>query len=97
MTTTTSTYASSNRRTFTTDAGRFMIERRNAGFADNDGRWIISQLPEYRWTFGGELRKCRHGAFLGSFDTEADAVAAAESAEQLPETNERAIMGRVSC
>ena len=74
-----------NCQTVTTAAGEFMIEQRNVGFADNDGRWIVSQLPELYWSNIGVLRQRRPGAFLGVFEDRAAADAAIATAAPLPE------------
>ena len=92
-----SEYLSSHRRSFTISTGTFMVERRVAGFVENDGRWILTHLPETRWTTSGELRISRQGLFVGVFDTEADAERAARFATQQPACDEPATMGRVSC
>ena len=92
-----SEYLSSHRRSFTISTGTFMVERRVAGYVENDGRWILTQLAETRWTACGELRIGRHGLFVGTFDTEADAERAAHSVTQQSACDEPATMGRVSC
>lgn len=76
-------YRFNNDQTIRTDAVEFMVEQRNAGFADNDGKWIVSQLPELYWSHG-ELRQLRGSLFLGVFDTRADAVIVIESAKLQP-------------
>lgn len=57
-------------QTIRTDAGEFLVEQRNAGFADNDGAWIVSLLPEIYWTLW-EMRRRRPGHFVGAFATPA--------------------------
>lgn len=91
-------YRSNNERSITTEAAAFLIAQRNAGYADNDGRWIVSQLPELYWSTGGVLRSRRPGAFLGVFDTEAAALAAIEGAGALSEVDRWVeSIGRASC
>jgi len=70
--------------TVTTETARFMIEQRNAGFADNDGRWVVSQMAELYWGVGGVLRERRPGTFLGVFDNRASVDAAIAEATTLP-------------
>jgi hypothetical protein len=90
-------YRGNNERTVTTPAAEFLVGQRNAGYVDNDGRWVVSQLPELYWSPGGWLRQRRPGAFLGVFGTEALALAAIEAAERQPERDEWVeSMGRVS-
>lgn len=90
-------YRSNNERTVTTPAAEFLIGQRNAGYADNDGRWVVHQLPELYWSKGGVLRRRRPGAYLGAFETEAAALAAIEAAEAQPERDEWVeSMGRVT-
>lgn len=76
-----------------TNAAQFLIEQRNVGFAQNDGRWIVSQLPELYWSTAGALRQSRPGAFLGVFDTRADADIAISTATQ--QSVEDSMVGRV--
>lgn len=91
-------YISNNKRSIKTEIAEFMIEQRNVGFNNNDGRWIVSQLSENYWSDAGFLRQRRPGAFLGVFDTEADALAAIDAAEVQPITDQMVMsMGRVSC
>lgn len=78
--------------------GEFMIEQRNAGFADNDGRWIVSQLPELYWSKIGTLRRKRAGRFLGVCDDLAAVAWLIANTEPMPEVDEMVTsMGRVSC
>jgi hypothetical protein len=70
--------------TVKTEAGEFMLIQRNAGYADNDGRWVVSQLAELYWSGGGALRQRRAGRFLGAFDTLELAMAAVAAAELQP-------------
>jgi len=94
----TTEYRSNNERSVKTSVADFLIGQRNAGYADNDGRWIVHQLPELYWSPGGVLRRRRPGAYLGAFDTEAAALAAIEAAEAQPERDEWVeSMGRASC
>ncbi|SCL32961.1 hypothetical protein GA0070616_4600 [Micromonospora nigra] len=91
-------YVSNHEDTITTDAAEFAIAQRNIGFADNDGRWIVSQLPDLYWSPIGVLRQRRPGAFLGAFDTREVAEAAISAAQPLPEQDAMVpSMGRVSC
>lgn len=64
--------------TIQSSAGSFLIEQRNAGFAVNDGKWIVQRLPELYWSHG-TLYQRRAGEFVGTFDTRAAAVAATEN------------------
>jgi hypothetical protein len=91
-------YVSNHKASITADGGTFLIEQRNVGFADNDGRWIVSQLAELYWSNIGTMRQRRPGAFLGVFD-DMDAVnAAIAAAAPQPERDEMVMsMGRVSC
>ncbi len=90
-------YVSNNARTMTTTVGRFALEQRNVGFFPNDGKWIASQYPELYWSSIGTLRRRRAGRFLGVFATEADALAAIEAADLMPEIDEAVLsMGRTS-
>jgi hypothetical protein len=97
MTKTSTTAPSNNRRSIKTGVAEFMIEQRNAGFADNDGRWIISQLPELFWSNIGTLRTRRAGRFLGVFDDMAAVDNAIAAAQQAPEIDTPVLsMGRTS-
>jgi hypothetical protein len=73
-----------NLQTITTSAGDFAVEQRNAGFAENDGRWIVTHLGDLYWRHG-ELHRRARSVFLGVFDTTADADAAIRNAQPLPE------------
>lgn len=84
MITITETVRFNNDQTVTTDAGDFMVVQRNSGYADNDGRWVVSQLAELYWGAAGVLRQRRAGRFLGVYDTTDAAVAAIEAAEPMP-------------
>lgn len=91
-------YVSNNETSVKTAAGEFMLTQRNAGFTDNDGKWIVSQLPELYWSSIGFLRQRRPGALLGIFDTQAEAYAAVAAAAPAPVRDEAVMsMGRVSC
>jgi hypothetical protein len=78
------TYHSNNEETITTDAGQFMIGQRNAGYADNDGAWVVTQLKELYWSNIGTLRQRRDGQFIGVFATRTDADAAIAAATLQP-------------
>lgn len=69
-------YVSNHLHTITTPAGQFVVEQRNVGFASNDGKWVVSLLPELYWSHIGTLRKRREGRFLGAFTGRATANAA---------------------
>jgi hypothetical protein len=91
-------YVSNNKQSIQVNGLTFLVEQRNVGFADNDGRWVVVQLAELYWSNIGVLRQRRPGAFLGVFD-DMDAVreAIAAAAPQ-PERDEMVMsMGRVSC
>lgn len=90
-------YKSNNIKSFRTDIAEFMIEQRNVGFVENDGQWLVNQLPELHWS-NGFLRQCRPGKFLGVF-ADMDAVNVVVSAAKvLPiEDEEVRSIGRVSC
>ncbi len=91
-------YVPSTVETIKTDVASFLIEQRNVGFADNDGRWIVQQLSELYWSGIGTLRQKRAGAFLGVYDTRESAVAACHKASAQPVQDEMVrSMGRVSC
>lgn len=91
-------YVSNHEQSVTTEIGEFLIRQRNVGYADNDGRWIVSQLPELYWSGIGTLRQRRPGKFLGVFDTREEADAAINAATLQP-IEDKAVesMGRVSC
>lgn len=91
-------YCSNNERSVTTGVGAFLLGQRNAGYADNDGRWVVSQLPELYWSTAGVLRQRRPGVFLGVFDTEAAALTAIEGAGA-PTEDDRWVesIGQASC
>ena len=71
-------------QTVTTSAGEFMIVQRNEGFAVNDGKWVVTQLPELYWSGIGVLRQRRAEQFIGVFGTPVDVVEAIEAAEAMP-------------
>jgi hypothetical protein len=71
-------------QTVETDAGKFMINQRNEGYAENDGKWTVTQLPELYWSPGGVLRQRRPEKFLGIFLTPVDVVEAIEAATLQP-------------
>ena len=92
------TYISNNKASIEANGLKFLIEQRNVGFVNNDGRWIVSQLAELYWSNIGVMRQRRPGAFLGVFD-DMDAVRAViAAAAPQPERDEMVMsMGRVSC
>lgn len=67
-----------------TDKGTFQAEQRNEGFAENDGKWILSQHPDLYWSNAGVLRSKGDEKFLGVFLTPVDVIEAIEAAEPLP-------------
>jgi hypothetical protein len=73
-----------NDQSITTDAGTFMICQRNEGYAENDGRWVVSQLASLYWSTAGVLRSKGDEKFLGVFLTPVDVIEAIEAAEPLP-------------
>lgn len=77
-------YVSNNEEWRTTDAGRFCLTQRNAGYADNDGRWVVSQVGEHEYDHLGTLYRTREGKVLGVFDSKETALAAVQTATQLP-------------
>lgn len=85
MTTTKSTYVPKNERWIRTDAGLFWAEQRLVGFADNDGRWTVTQMSECEYRALGALVRTREARHLGIFDTDADAMLAIRDAERMPE------------
>ena len=91
-------YVDNHKASIEANGLKFLIEQRNIGFADNDGRWNVVQLAELYWSGIGVLRQRRPGAFLGVFD-DMDAVhAAIAAAAPQPERDEMVMsMGRVSC
>ncbi len=91
-------YVSNNKATIEANGCTFMIEQRNVGFANNDGKWIVSQLAELYWSPIGVMRRRRPGAFLGVFEDMAAVEAVIAAAAPLPERDEMVTsMGRVSC
>ncbi len=78
------TYVSNNRSSYSNNTGAFQIEQRNAGFVQNDGRWIAHQDGEYYWS-AGLLKRRRAGRHLGDFATREAAIAACDAAERMPE------------
>jgi len=92
------TYVSNNKASIEANGLKFLIEQRNVGFANNDGRWIVSQLAELYWSPIGVMRQRRPGAFLGVFDSLEAVHAAVSAATPQPERDEMVMsMGRVSC
>lgn len=91
-------YIDNFKKSITANGLTFLIEQRNIGFADNDGRWIVSQLAELYWSPIGVMRQRRPGAFLGVFD-DMDAVnAVIADAAPMPVADQMVMsMGRVSC
>lgn len=72
-----------NDQTIRTDVGEFMVVQRNAGFAENDGYWVATLLPDLYWSPASVLRQRHAGYFLGVFRTDravADAITLAEPA-----------------
>ncbi len=61
------TGSGNNDQTIKTHVAEFLVVQRNVGFIDNDGLWLVSQLPELYWTTTGGLRQRRPGKFLGAF------------------------------
>ena len=98
MTQTSTAYRSNNDQTIKrADGAEFMIIQRNAGYADNDGRWVASLQPELFWSNIGTLRRRRAARFLGVFDTKSDALMAIIEADRGPEIDESVnSMGRSS-
>lgn len=91
-------YVSNNKQSIEADGLKFLVEQRNVGFADNDGRWVVVQLAELYWSGIGVLRQRRPGAFLGVFDDMEAVLAAVAAAAPRPERDEMVMsMGRVSC
>jgi hypothetical protein len=80
----TETVRINNDQTIKTSVGEFMVVQRNAGYADNDGHWTVTQLAELYWSPIGVLRQRRPGLFLGVFDTPAAAMASIEDAVPQP-------------
>lgn len=91
-------YIDNFKKSITVNGLTFLIEQRNIGFANNDGKWIVSQLAELYWSNIGVMRQRRPGAFLGAFD-DMDAVnVAIADAAPLPVDDQMVMsMGRVSC
>lgn len=92
-----SAYVSNNEKSVKTDVAEFLFRQRNVGYADNDGRWVLSQLPELYWS-NGYLCQLRPGKFLGVFNDMSAVSKVIESAKKQPIVREvvRSI-GRVSC
>lgn len=91
-------YRINNDQTVTTPAGTFYAEQRNCGFVDNDGAWIITQLPELYWSEGGCLRRRRPGRRVGIFPDATTAAEAIEASEQQPVADQMVeSMGWASC
>ncbi len=65
-----------NDQTITYGGAEFYAEQRNAGFADNDGSWVITLHAQNVWTTGGVLCEARPGRHVGVFTT----IAAADRA-----------------
>lgn len=62
-------YITNNNATFSTEIGRFMIEQRNVGYSTNDGRWLLTLLPEHSFGANGRMVQRRPGQFLGGYDS----------------------------
>lgn len=76
-------------RWITTEAGEFVARWRVVGFAVNDGRWNVHQVAGFEMrVFGESLVPVRtsEGRFLGTFDTDVDAMLAIRDAERMPES-----------
>lgn len=71
-----------------TEVATFMISKRDAGYADNDGRYVVHQLPELYWSKIGVLRRRRPGTFLGVFDDMNAVHAAIAAAGKTPEDDQ---------
>lgn len=80
----TENYRFNNDQTVETEVGTFYVEQRNAGFEPNDGKWLVTQLPELYWTTCGTLHRRRPGKPLGVFADTAGAAEAINVAEQQP-------------
>lgn len=79
-------------QSFKTEAGEFLVEQRNMGYAENDGKWIVNQLSDLYWDRWGYLTKRRQGIFLGIFDTMEQAEEAIRNAKLLPELERHEIL-----
>ena len=91
-------YIDNFKKSITANGLTFLIEQRNIGFADNDGRWIVSQLAELYWSPIGVMRQRRPGAFLGVFDDMEAVNTVIANAAPMPVTDQMVMsMGRVSC
>lgn len=77
-----------NDQTIKTEAGKFYVNQRLSGYAENDGKWVVEQLQELYWSPIGVLRRKRRGAFVGVFDTIKDAEDAIKSATLQPINDE---------
>lgn len=77
-----------NDHTQTFEAGEFYFQQRNAGYADNDGKWVVSLMPEVYWSNVGVLRQRRPGKLVGVFATLGIAVDAAREAGRMPIVDE---------
>ena len=73
-----------NDQTVKTEVGEFLVCQRNVGYAENDGYWVVTQLPELYWSNGGVLRQRRPEKFLGVFATPVDMVEAIDAATIQP-------------
>jgi hypothetical protein len=73
-----------NDQSVKTDAGEFMINQRNEGYAENDGKWTVSQHAPLYWSTAGVLRSKGDEKFLGVFLTPVDVIEAIEAAGTLP-------------
>lgn len=85
-------YVSNHEGYTKTDAGEFLYNQRNVGYWENDGKWIVNQLPDLYWDKWGYLAKRREGRTLGLFDTKEAAEAAIKSAEAMPELGTHEIL-----
>ena len=81
-------YITNNNVTLSTEIGRFMIEQRNVGYSTNDGRWLLTLLPEHSFGTNGRMIQRRPGQFLGGYDSLTAAVGAMHAFSAPPaETN----------
>lgn len=78
-------YESNHIQTVSAPGGEFMFEQRNGGFVDNDGKWIVNQLPELYFSPTGCLRQRRAGRFLGVAEDLASALALAAATGPMPD------------
>lgn len=77
-------FITNNTATVDMPTGQFMVEQRNVGFADNDGRWLVTQSQELYWDSCGFLMERRPSRFLGAFDSLTIALRVAREADKVP-------------